>query len=98
MSDIKINFAGIEEGVSSLNSKMSEYSSLLSNASGITKTITSEWEGNAAKSWESLMDGYLKKSTSLIDALRAYMEYAKSVASDFQALDQECANAINNSF
>ncbi len=98
MSDIKINYSGIDEAVNSLVSKVSEYSGLLSNASGIKKTITSEWEGQAAKSWEHLMDGYLKKSYSLIDALRAFIDYAKSVSSGFQALDQECAKAINNSF
>lgn len=98
MSDIKINYGGIGEQINALNTKISEYSDLLQNASTIKQNVISSWEGKAAEAWNETVSGYIQKSQGLIDVLREFINYAQSVSSGFQSLDTECANLINNSF
>lgn len=98
MSDVKINFAGIEEAISSMTMLSSNYSDLLKSALGLHNEVISEWEGSAAKAWDASVRSYISKGNMFVDAINSFRKYTESVVNDFKTLDSECAALINNSF
>ena len=98
MSDIRINYDGIEEQLSALRTKSSEYETLLKNASALRQAVISSWEGKSANAWSETVNGYINKSSGLINVLGEFSKYAQEVITGFRTLDSECAAMINNSF
>lgn len=98
MANIKINFDGLDKNVSALNSKLSTYNELLGKMTQMRQTVSSSWEGKAAESWNNIMEQYIAKSNRYVDVISGFIQYVKSVSSEFSQLDSECANNINNSF
>ncbi len=98
MSDIKINFQGIADAVSSMKSAASHYADLLKASSNLHNTMISDWEGSASKAWSSSVNSYICKGQNYVDVLNSFTQYAELIIGEFSQLDSECAALINNSF
>lgn len=98
MSQIKINFSGIEESISSLNTIVSNYSDLLEKATAVKTQASSGWKGKAASAWTKVVEWVVSQCKESIKAINEFMRYARNVAADFESLDRDCATLINNSF
>lgn len=98
MANIKINFDGLDQNASALNTKLANYNDLLNRMTQMRQRIKSTWEGKSAESWDNIMEQYIAKSNKYIDVINGFLDYTKNVSSNFSQLDSECANIINNSF
>lgn len=98
MSRIVIDYEGLAQQSSALKNHMSTYDNLCSRMQSMSEQILSTWGGDAATAFSELMQQYLQQGkiiSSVIDTMRGY---ADTTSSEFQTVDQECANLIRNSF
>ncbi|KUH58396.1 hypothetical protein AUL39_05165 [Tractidigestivibacter scatoligenes] len=98
MSRITIDFEGLTDAVNRMNSAIESYSSLNSNLGSVVQGIGDSWGGQAANAYTEVMSQYMKQANQMVDVLDAFKQYAGSVESDFQNLDQQCAQMIRNAF
>ena len=98
MARIKIDFDNLQGQISSMASNIQQLEALNAKMRSLSEEISSTWEGNAAREFVDMMQSYMTQGANMHTLLETFRNYAGNVTSDFDAVDQECANAINNSF
>lgn len=98
MSKISIDFEGLSQAVNRMSGTIESYSSLNGNLSSVVQGISDSWGGQAATAYVNVMGQYIKQANQMVDVLNAFRQYAGSVESDFQNLDDQCAQMIRNAF
>ncbi len=69
MANIKINFDGLDQNASALNTKLANYNDLLNRMTQMRQRIKSTWEGKSAEAWDNIMEQYIAKSNRYIDVI-----------------------------
>jgi WXG100 family type VII secretion target len=98
MSKIRIDYSALAQQSSALKNCCSTYESLASRMNNMWQQITTNWEGSAAESYGQLMQQYAQQAKIIIEIIQTIQGYADKTSSSFQAIDQESANLIRNSF
>lgn len=98
MSDIKIDYDGLSQASASLKNYAAAYDSLCARMKSMSDQISATWEGNASRAFVEMMQKYQKQGLLIKDIIATIEGYAQMTGSDFQAVDQECAARIRNSF
>lgn len=98
MAKIKIDYDGISQQESSLNSVLSEFESLNSRLKNLSTTISDNWEGEAATAYAEMMAKYYVQANKMANVFESFKKYMNDVMNRYSSVDKECSNLINNSF
>lgn len=98
MAHIRIDYDGLMQQVSSLNSQIEQYQTLGGRVNSLLAQMQSSWEGNACNSYISMMHGYMQKAEKMTAVLSAFKSYAEGAANDFTQTDRQCAEIIKSAF
>lgn len=98
MAHIRIDYDGLAQQVSSLNSQIEQYETLGSRVRTLTGQMQSSWEGNACNQYISMMQNYMNQSEKITGILREFKGYAERASAEFRQTDHTCAQAIRSTF
>lgn len=98
MSHIQIDFDGLSQQASAINSNSQSYESLISSMQSLASEIGTSWEGGAAVSFQETLQKYLTEANKMKGGLDAVRKYASDTVATFEALDQSCAALIRGAF
>lgn len=98
MALIKIFYDGLDKQSSLIKSYAQELSSLLGQTQNLTAQIGESWKGNAAVSYNNMLQTYIKEAQKMIEILQKFGEFADGTTQRFRQVDHECAVRIRSSF
>lgn len=98
MGRIKIEVDTLRNYASTVGGRISECEALNTRMSNLSSSITASWEGDAKRSYEAMMNGYIQQGTALIEILKKFQGYAQQAADLFDNVDSQCAARIRGSF
>lgn len=98
MAVIKIDPEILSAASKQIASQVSELNGFNTKLNNLIEEIHTKWKGNASNKYYNLMLSYKQKASHMENVLTAFKKYADTAVSKFEALDQECANKIRNSF
>ncbi len=98
MAHIKIDYDGLAQQASTINSISESYEALNTRLKTLEQKIASGWEGEASKAYAEMMQKYILQSTKMKGVIDEFKSYGILVSNDFQEVDKTCATWIQNSF
>ena len=98
MPDIRIDYDGLEQQASNIKGISDSYEGLNKQLEELKARIASGWEGKASNAYSEMMQNYTVKIAKMKGLLDKFAGTAREVNTNFQTVDQECANLIRNSF
>ncbi len=98
MARITIDFDGLRQQANTMSTLTQNYETLNSRMNNLKNTIGAGWRGEASDAYMELMTKYHNQAFQLVGILDAFRKYATLAAEDFEALDNQCAAQIRNSF
>ena len=98
MALIKIFYDGLDKQSSLIKSYTQELSSLITQTQTLTGQIGETWKGNAAVSYNTMLQTYIKEAQKMIEILQTFGKFADGTTQQFRQIDHDCATRIRSSF
>lgn len=98
MAKIKIDIDALVSNRSALESQIQELAGYNRTLGALIEEIKNNWEGGTSEDYYSMMRGYYNQAAKMMDVLQEFKKYADTTIHKFEALDNQSASRIRNSF